>query len=85
MLEESHSLEESSLDAISGSLCELCVMKHDIAASDVDVGWIVRPLGNPVGRKPRMASWVLPYVPADSLLRWTPYTGWSNLIEYYIR
>ena len=57
-----------------GAFCELCVTKHEIAASGIHVGWILKPLENPAGRKPRMPWWVLPYMSADSLLDQTLYT-----------
>lgn len=47
-------------------------MIHEIAESDIKVGWIVMPLENPVGRKPRVALWALPYVSADTLLKQAP-------------
>jgi hypothetical protein len=56
VLEESHFLRESYSDTVLVTLCELRVTEYEIAASHVYVGWILEPMKDPVGRKPRMTS-----------------------------
>jgi hypothetical protein len=54
------------LDAILRSLCELCVIDAEIAASDVHVGWIVKPLGI---LSAVSLAWLHGYFHTDILLR----------------
>jgi hypothetical protein len=62
VLEESHFLTESYSDTVLVTLCELRVTEYEIAASHVYVGWILKPLKDPVGRKPRITPGTSVYV-----------------------